>query len=336
MKTYLLLASFLLALLGACKHPIEQEEDFLGPQISPEQFSIREDFKALLAEVNLQNESQSFKALFSNKVKWFVSIKGLESGAIRQLSGTSNVLDISNTAWDGDADSTFFFRTGEECSATLSMFNNSLVQNTSFKILAEKKYEGILIDDFEGTRTDRIDFSTTYTDPLDQEISIVLNDSSTSVQGKRSLLMSGLDADTNYWIGGVQTASTALKGLVSSTTDPSTLFFNVSIFGTGTNDAGLSIKFFEDDDSSGAYEAANDDAYSYVIKVDWKGWKRVYVPYASFGDDATATGNNTQEPNKWTSLNLALAAFASSQKVSLNADFMLVSTGSALPNSELK
>lgn len=335
MKIHLILASFLLFVLSGCKHPIEQEADFLGPQISPEQFSIQEDFKAALPEVHFQNESQSFKALFSNKVKWSISIKGLESGAIKQLSGTSNVLDLSNTAWDGEADSTFFFRTGETCISTLSLFNNSLVQNTTFKILAEKKYKGILIEDFEKTTTDQIGFNSSYTDPLDQDISILLGDSTNSVQGTRSLLMSGLDADTNYWIGGVQTVYGAFHGLVSST-DPSTVYFNVSIYGTGTNDAGLAIKFYEDDNSSGSYESANDDAYSYMIKVDWKGWKRVYVPYFSFTDDATTTGNNAQEPNKWTGLNLALVAFTSTQKVSLNADYMLITTGSALPNSELK
>jgi hypothetical protein len=312
----------LLLALVQCKHP-SQTDDFIGPEITPENFSVLDNhFKAVKSNVDFHTEAQSFEATFSNKVKWTIKIKGLESGAVKTVSGTSKIVDASISTWDGASDSVFFFSTGEKCVAEITFFNSTLSLKDTFQIKNETKYDGVLIDDFETYTADLVGLDSSFKDASDENITVDFANKTTKVQGKNSLLLSGLDKNANYWISGVNTLPNALTNRFT-TTKSNELYFNISIYGTGDKLASLSVRLTEDDDNSGAFEAANDDAFTYLIAVDWKGWKRVSIPYSSFTDSDAALGNNSAEPSKLKGMSLALVANTSTQNVSLNADYII-------------
>lgn len=324
-----LICVFSLLVLAQCKHP-SQSDEFIGPEITPENFSVLDNrFKAVKSNVDFHTEAQSFEATFSNKVKWTIKIKGLESGAVKTVSGTSKTLDASISTWDGTSDSVFFFSTGEKCVAEITFFNSTLSLKDTFQIKNEKKYDGVLIDDFETYTADLVGLDSSFKDASDENITIDFANKTTKVQGKNSLLLSGLDKNANYWISGVNTLPNALTNRFT-TTKSSELYFNVSIYGTGDKLASLSIRLTEDDDNSGTFEAANDDAFTYLIAVDWKGWKRLSIPYISFTDSDTSIGNNIAEPSKLKEMSLALVANSSAQNVSLQADYIMFTTGGSL------
>ncbi len=325
-----------LLVLTQCKHPAANEA-FLGPEITPENFSVQGGlFKAGYASVDFGKEDQYFLATFSNNVKWYISIVGLESKAVKRMAGIGQTLDLGNASWDGSADSVYFFKTQEECVATLTFFNSALTLKDTFRISQEKVFEGILLDDFEeNSLAAKVGIDSQYTDAGDKEIRISFRDSSVKVQGNSSLLLSGIDANGNYWIGGVNTASQALAKKVGKT-DASALYLNLSVYGTIENQAGLAIKLYEDDDSSGSYSASKDDAYTYSLKVDWVGWKKIAIAYRSFADDSTGTGDNDPEPSHLVGMNMALIAYTSTATTQLNTDYIILTTGKPLNGSTLK
>ena len=320
---------FLLFAFVQCKHPT-QSDDFIGPEITPENFLVlNNSFSALKSNVDFHTEAQSFEATFSNKIKWTIRIKGLESGAVKKLSGTSKSLDASISAWDGAADSVFFFSAGEKCVAEINFFNSTLSLSDTFQIKNEKKYEGVLIDDFETYTTNLVGIDSSFKDASDNNVTIDFANKTTKVQGKNSLLLSGLDKNANFWIVGVNTAANALNGRFPATKS-NELYINISVYGKGDKLANLSVRLTEDDDNSGEFETANDDAFTYLIAVDWKGWKRVSIPYSSFTDGDASIGNNTAEPSKLKGMSLALVANSSTQNVSLHADYIIFTTGGPL------
>jgi hypothetical protein len=321
-----------------CKHPADKEETFLGPQITPEDLTVLNNiFVSAFSMIDFQKESQYFTSIFSESASWTITIRGDESHAVKKITGVGSVLDISTSSWDGSSDSVFFFKSKEKCTATLSFYKSTLLLTDHFDIQREKRYEGLLIDDFEKDTIlgSKIGLTSSYTDAGDTDTLINFSDNSTKVQGNYSLRFSGLDANADYWIGGVKTADNALSQKLSNG-DATKLYINLSVYGETENQAGINIKFSEDDNNSGAYEAGNDDSYSYLLKVDWKGWKRIAIPYSSFSDDNTVTGDNVTEPGRLLTMNMAVVAYTSTQLTRVNLDYILLSTGSPISGSVIK
>lgn len=72
--------------------------------------------------------------------------------------------------------------------------------------------------------------------------------------------------------------------------------FNIDVYGNGETSGILKIELYDDDNGNKDLEVDKnyvpmyDDLWSYEIKVDWKGWKHVSIPFTKF----TASGNGNK------------------------------------------
>jgi len=320
---------FCMGLLAQCA---KNKGDYIGPQYvpAPKGFSVKDNlFTSAYASVNFQTNHQSFLSSFSSNVQWYILITGLQSGAIKRLSGISQSLDSANTAWDGSADSVFFFKAGESCAVTLSFLGGTFTLADTFTISKTKIYKGLLIDDFEEGTTGKVGLNYTYIATGAANVKIDLTDSTIKAQGNSSLLLQGTDLDTNYWITGVSTDSNVLAKKVASVNADS-LFINLSVYGIGQSEASLEIKFEEDDAGTGTFNASLDDVFHYLIQVSWTGWKSISIPYSSFTDDNPGIGDGIAEPARILQMSITLVSLPPVETLSVNADFVILTTGKSL------
>src|SRR6478752_4696079 len=95
---YILILSF--TLLLACKRDAEKLT-----QIGPAYVTTEEAFSISSDPANFTTGGHvNFKAKLTVYTPWTIEVKGLYSGAIKRFSDTSQVIDLSNTEWDGSSD----------------------------------------------------------------------------------------------------------------------------------------------------------------------------------------------------------------------------------------
>ncbi|MCU0640695.1 MAG: hypothetical protein MUC35_01255 [Candidatus Margulisbacteria bacterium] len=115
--------------------------------------------------------------------------------------------------------------------------------------------------------------------------------------GNYSLLLSG---SAKNWYGGGCGTYIAREGVDLSRYG----FFQADIYGNGPGSGSLKVELADDDnsnwqveqDSSKNYALTKDDKYSYEVKVDWSGWKRVSIPLADFTDENPMVGDDIWNP----------------------------------------
>lgn len=322
----------LIASIGTLCQCRKKEQEYIGPLYvpAPAGFTVTGNrFQAGYPDINFQSHTQFFIASFSAEVQWYITIRGSESGAVKKLSSISDHLDDANATWDGTSDSVFFFKSRESCLATLSFLNGTFTLSDTFSISAPKKYQGVLIDDFEKNSPGKIGFGSTYSDPNDHNVVTNFSDSTQKTQGNYSLLLQGSDTDKNYWITEVATDSNVLYQKIRAVNADS-LFINLSVYGTGQSQASLEVKFEEDDSGSGRLNPKTNDSFHYLIPVDWTGWKNISIPYSAFSDTNPDIGNNTTEPSKIIQMALTLVSAPPISTLTINIDFVLLTTGQAL------
>lgn len=291
----------------SCK---KYNQDFIGAplgvaskdfRISNNSFSASDTFP-----VFQNNGSIYFISNFNEQVSWKIRITGLQSGAIKNLSGLSSSLDSSNTKWDGSTDTTRLFRDNEQVKVTLTITGYATTLKTTLTIKKIKDH-GITLATFEAISPDGIGnffdqfywfskfdatektFFNKYLDP-------------DAPQGAYVLKMSGSDKNSNFYIGKAGlSANTPNKVFNFGTSNPNTTYFNLYVKGTGSNNPNppkFVIECFEDDNGDKAQDYyGGEDKYTYTIPLNFDGWKFVSVKYANFGRE-TSGGNNTSEPNK--------------------------------------
>ncbi len=73
----------------------------------------------------------------------------------------------------------------------------------------------------------------------------------------------------------------------------------MDIYGTGRGSGKVKIELYDDDNNNmqieqdtKTYAPLKDDRFIYEIDVNWTGWKRVKVPFASFKDDNAGVGDD--------------------------------------------
>ena len=200
--------------------------------------------------------------------------------------------------------------------------------------------------------------SATSPDQVDQDVVLSVSDAN-RVEGDYSLLMSGLDVNSNGWIGSRNhdrlmelAASTDLAKMpVDSTTSIDSLYFNIFIYGDpdypGTT---VEVKVYECEDTllphvndlrEYALEELNtltsahksySDAWLYDIIVSWKGWKMVSVPYSAFRATNSPTtggsGNRVKEPGRISGIEASLLSYPTSGlEVKTYVDYMTFTQG---------
>ncbi|MFH1541638.1 MAG: hypothetical protein ABIE84_00915 [bacterium] len=78
----------------------------------------------------------------------------------------------------------------------------------------------------------------------------------------------------------------------------------VDVFGRGPNSGSIKFELFDDDnnnwqveqDPAKNYAPIYDDKLTYNLKVDWRGWKHVIVPFDDFVDDNDGVGDDIWNP----------------------------------------
>ncbi|MFA5880013.1 MAG: hypothetical protein WC860_07555 [Candidatus Margulisiibacteriota bacterium] len=156
--------------------------------------------------------------------------------------------------------------------------------------LDQKQIPPILITDFEsGTYTknpewwkfDRINISVVENDPAEIK---------TYNLGKYSLLIEG--STISWYIGGFGT----YVGKDFSKYDT----IELMVYGNGPGNGQLKIEMIDDDnnnwvvdtDPTKGWEPTKDDKFSYLLDIDWTGWKLVQIPLSDFQDDNPGIGDD--------------------------------------------
>ena len=80
--------------------------------------------------------------------------------------------------------------------------------------------------------------------------------------------------------------------------------FSLDINGAGPGSGTLKVELYDDDnnnwqveqDPAKNYVPVYDDKFTYDVRVDWTGWKRVSIPLADFIDDNPLVGDDIWNP----------------------------------------
>ncbi len=103
-------------------------------------------------------------------------------------------------------------------------------------------------------------------------------DTIANLAGKYSLNIKG--HATNWYCGGIGTyLGTDASGYTG---------IEMLVYGYGPDSGTIKIELYDDD--KGAWNTVydknwvpvKDDLFAYELKVDWRGWKRVYIPFTNF------------------------------------------------------
>ena len=103
----------------------------------------------------------------------------------------------------------------------------------------------------------------------------------------------------NWYVGGVGTYI-AKEGQDLSKYS----FFSMDVYGYGPGSGTLKIELYDDDNGNWQIEqdqAKNfvplyDDKWTYEVKIDWDGWKKVMIPLADFVDENPGVGDDIWNP----------------------------------------
>ena len=110
--------------------------------------------------------------------------------------------------------------------------------------------------------------------------------------------------------------------------------FVIDVYGNGAGSGTIKVELYDDDnknwqveqDATNGYAAIYDDKFSYEVKVDWNGWKRVSIPFADFVDENPMVGDDVWNPQQVGAsgglLQVQFVCLATSEKgkVNVNAD----------------
>lgn len=310
MKTSAHFIHFLLLavlLFTGCKRT-DGVQEYIGPKdtTTPTNFSVQGDsLQPKYTLVNFAVQKQSFIARFSHSVSWKMEIRGKNSGAVRLLSGVSQNLDSSNTAFDGKADSLAFFLPNETCTVRLLVAGWAKEYTCEFVINQMPSFDAVLIDDFESPN-DSTGFCVLYKDPTDSLVMFKESESSVFFEGKKAMKMDGYDVNKNYWLSTLSTKNVNLKTLLAGKA-ASSVYLNLFAKGEADGRTALEIQMFEDENSDGLYSSSSDELWTAKSTLTGD-WKQVSLHFDDFSKSGT-TGNSTLEPEKLLRIALVLVAY---------------------------
>jgi hypothetical protein len=339
--THTVLLLLAMVWLGACK---KKQESFLGPEYAaaPAGFSVVNndmkgyvrlpsgDTSSIIGNVNLLQRATFFKASFSHKVSWTLTMTSAKTNAVRVFKGLSDFIDSTNTIWKGESSNDYFFgflgsgtSNRDSIEAVLTFLGSSVEIRKKFSVSNNKKYHNAtyngvdyyMIDDFDGTNPTTA-FSSFYIDQQDVGGGNTGNNAYGLIknQGNFSYRMYGRDVNNNTYLGSCNTPT--LNDIPANTiksTDPAQVYINMYIYGTGKPNTTVSIISFENDREMlyQTFDQTQNDKYICQIEVTWEGWKLVSVPYSRFKRTNTGAGlgNNRLDPDRICGLALELDSY---------------------------
>ncbi len=333
----------LLICMASCKRD-HKEGSVIGPAniaasskfaiVSPDTFRII-TVTDPITDVYLSTASPNFGAKFNETVSWKIILTGLNSTAVKTLSGTSSVIDASNSVWTGNHDGLYYFEDNETIKADLIIAGREGIYSTTNFLLAQSRT-------FQRTATFSLSQTASNTPTTFEGIlnfptlfnvggttTIKLQDSIIRApEGTHYVHIEGVSTQANgFFVGGLQcrmdpSADTSVpRFMPKEWTDPNKIYLNIYIRGidhlpVGTMPyAELNFECHEDDNLNPStvqnctYYAispvgtgtdwfcpSSEDAWVSVIPITHVGWKLFSIRYSDLLPSADL--NNGGHGNK--------------------------------------
>ena len=285
------------------------KDEFEGPSLQNlyGDFSISSPFIISNSTPNFtNNETVKFFCDFNKSVDWKITIKGLQTGSIKEITGFSDIIDSNVVSWNGNTSKVPFF--GEEtCALELSFLTEPDTLRDTLIITGNKIYDGILVADFEnGIPQDALVFHQF-------SMNMTFDTASDDPLNGNSYFKMGGRMGWNEWFLGSIDFPLDMSSVNSSAED---FYINLGVL-SGINGEVASDQFinilisesnypFNDDLSNNASDVFQDtmEVYKYQIRpVDWVGWNMVSVSYDQF-EVKSSGGNNIRQPKNITAIKL--------------------------------
>jgi hypothetical protein len=331
------------------------KKEQLGPEIksASKDFKFSQNLTVTKTQFINLTDKPNFEAQFNEEVSWKLRLIGLTSGAVQEFNGLSKGFDANTINWDARSTNIFFFRLNENVATELTITGiREKFYGDTFLMRYVVPYHNqvingvkhIVIDNFDqdlaapspvncldilgkGKSTDRADIDIDFDRYTNR-----------SVYGVGSYKFTGRDVNRNSWSGDIysdfifnfyRNASSVANLRIDSGIDPKDLYFNIFVYGNGSNSAGIQLKVYEIDskpggstdtitnrqqmhwfatkkipasnDPANAYFQNENDGWIYNITVNWQGWKLVSIPYSEFksAPDPLAGGNGDRKKESW-------------------------------------
>ncbi len=318
------------AVLAGCK----VDDEFDGPSLNDlyGQFAIVQGLDVSNDNVDFSSgETTHFTAQFSKNVDWKLTVTGLESGAVKEITGFTNLLDATNALWEGSTTRLPLFK-AEECAVELTFTAEVDTLRDTLMIAGTKTYQGFVLSDFEtGTNPDWVTFAQSGAN-----MSFNVATSATAAQGNSYFDIGGV-VDWDWLIGLIHMPGSAYGDVhFPLSENPDDEFFNVMLYKEPTLSNGLVLfQFREDDNNDGVFTENVEDMYSVEINMSENGWKLYSYKYGDLatlinGQPSAAIGNGVHEPHKLIQISMLFLANPNSGYAHTYMDYLTFTQGGPL------
>ncbi len=312
-------------------------KDIVGPEIgiASSNFSITTPFSASTSNADFSSTPVTFSAQFNEKVTYTITITGEESGATKTITFLDDQIDPAEAIWDGSSN-LIFFRT-ETCNVELTVLGKEEpVASLSIDILVTKTESGVLVASFEPANPNAV-CGFFEEDAL---IACEKTDEIKMVEGDYGWKVAGIDLTGGQFIGLAFTSPVPGKNSTSglyydvTTTDPDSVWFNIYIYGKGDKNAGMYIKFMQDDNFDGQHTPNQENGFEYQIRdISHYGWKKFSVPYSSLTVSGNqlfgGSGDRVHRPYRIVQIEYSIWSWKKNQPVQAIFDYPVFTYGKA-------
>jgi hypothetical protein len=349
----------------------DRKKESIGPNyfVAPAGFNVV-SFDIPDKDMNFVTEKCTINAEFSHKVSWTMVLKGSKSGATRTYSGATNTISYETALWNGGHDGLYFFEANERVDLELTFFGSDIKvkdtirvttprdfsQNTNnFFLVAgigngyEASANNAVISAFPG----RFTFLSTGPCPGTHRVKVDSDiasedaelDGMKAVEGTKVFFIRSKSCQSDgFFIGGMQHRRTGF--FFPTWTDPTKVYFNLFVYGTGDANAKLNLEFHEADAANdvnkpqtcgadnipvGQHSPCTDDGYVYQADISHTGWKMISVKYSDMPKSASPTnggsGDGVKEPNRVHRIQIGLISNPSGNEVTAIWDFPVITYG---------
>jgi hypothetical protein len=273
-------------------------------------------------------ESLIASAKFSKRVNWHIDIKGLSSGAWKELTGFD--ADVA-AEWDGSTTHFPMFRS-ESCAIAMYVVGQPDTLRDTVFVVAPKVNPGLLLSDFEGgLNPNWVPFVQSGAN-----MNFGLQQNGSAPQGLRSYIMAG--AVSWDWLIGMIDIPASAYGAdhFDLSSNPNNVYFNTLLYKPADYDNGLVLlRFSEDDNLDGSFDPSQEDMYSYQLQGGEDGWRLLSLKYSDLqtlvnGNPATPAGNGLHEPDKLFQVSILFLANPASGYSESGLDYMIFTEGEPL------
>ena len=300
------------------------KDDVEGPLITDlyGTFSITDSFLLVNKTPDFSSgDIVKFYCGFNKTIDWKITITGLQSNSVKEISGFSSSIDSNNVMWSGTTSQLPFFNI-ENCAVELTFMNESDTLRDTLNIVGTNSYEdGILVADFEnGLPPDAL---VSWTSNIGFRTFDISNDD--PLLGNAYFKMGG-KVNWDWPIGKLD-----LKLNLSSVTVPAEEFYiNIGILSdsidihTGQfinimiSEYTLPFNYDLTPNQVGQQLAdifdASDEVYKMKVPVDWHGWRILSFPYSEFEELSPGAAGIifNKNPNNISGIRIACQACPSS------------------------